>query len=529
MKSDATKLSWLPLLLSCLAGCGGGSSPGGIVFPAGGPVAGEAGAGCFTFGAATAAAQIEDQNYHSDWYLWTQPEPDGLGNCTFVGPAVEGYSRALDDIGLISELNLDAYRFSIAWARVEPQRDTPDEEALGHYDDFIDGLVAAGIKPMITVHHFSSPVWVDDPRRESACPSGPTDTDLCGWHHEQGAEQIIEELAEHAGALAARYGDRVDEWCTLNEPLNYLMAAYGIGLFPPGRSVLLSDFDAFVEIVKRYLRAHVAMYEAIQAADTIDADGDGTAAIVGMTISVSEWVAARDNEISDDPLDLAARDRLLYVRHHLLVDSLVQGGFDADFDGQSDEQHPEWLGRIDFVGVQYYARMGVTGSPALVPGLELTPCAGGIDLGACVPPLDETKYVPSMDYEYFEPGIYKVLIDYSDRWPALPLMVTESGLATRVGRRRAEHVVRSLEQIWRAREEGVDVRGYFHWSLMDNFEWAEGYEPRFGLYSVDRQTFERTPTDGALMLGNIARERRLSEEISQDFGGLGPMTPEDGE
>ena len=102
-----------------------------------------------------------------------------------------------------------------------------------------------------------------------------------------------------------------------------------------------------------------------------------------------------------------------------------------------------------------------------------------------MPPADPTHYVPAMDYEYYEPGLYDVLIDFAARWPALPLTVTESGLATETGTRRAEHVVRSLEQIQRAIDAGADVRGYYHWSLMDNFEWSLGFVPRFGLYRVD--------------------------------------------
>ena len=133
-----------------------------------------------------------------------------------------------------------------------------------------------------------------------------------------------------------------------------------------------------------------------------------------------------------------------------------------------------------------------------------------------------------MRYEYWEPGIYEVLVDFGERYPDLPLTVTESGIAAEEGRRRAEHVVRNLEQIWRAREEGVDVRGYYHWSLMDNFEWAEGYEPRFGLYRVDLETYERTATEGATVLRDLIAARAMSTELRQEYGGLGPMTPEVG-
>jgi beta-glucosidase len=513
------------LLLFCLLAACGDDPPPAITFGAPGSTSADSGRGSFTFGAATAATQIEDDNPNVDWYVWTAPEPDGLARGPFVGDAVEGYSRAIDDIDLIEEMNLDSYRFSIEWARVEPQRDQVDETALAHYDDFIDELVARGIEPMVTIHHFSNPLWVDDPRI-GGCPDGVTDDYLCDWHYEDGAAAIIEEIAEHARMLGARYGDRVDDWCTVNEPINYLVASYGVGFFPPGRSLLLSDFPRFMNVVRAYIDAHVAIYQALKESDTVDADGDGVAASVGFTLNVAEWVAARDNQVSDDPEDVAARDRVKYAYHYVMVDSLLGGTFDSDLDGTADEDQPDWTGKLDWLGVQYYSKISVSADRAILPGVDAMVCFGGFDLGSCVFPDDDTKWVPAMGYEYYEPGIYNVLTDFASRWPDLPLTVTESGLATEVGARRAEHIVRSLEQIARARDDGADVRGYYHWSLTDNFEWAEGYEPRFGLYRVDLDSYDRTATDGATMLGDIAAAREVSSELRASHGGTGPMTPE---
>jgi beta-glucosidase len=490
-----------------------------------GSISAPSGRGSFRFGAATAATQIEDQNTSTDWYLWTAPTPDGLGHGTFVGDAVRGYTRALDDIALLRNLHLDSYRFSIEWARIEPQRNVIDEEALAHYDAEIDALVAAGIRPNVTVHHFASPVWVDDPRHLD-CPGGPSDANLCGWADPVGADLIIAELAEHARLLAQRYGDRVDEWGTLNEPVNYLLASYGVGQFPPGRVFLLSNFNTLVTVVRNYVRAHVAIYDAIKEADQIDADGDGVAANVGLTLNVVEWQPSHNNAPSTRPEDIAAADRIRYVYHHLVPDSLLYGGFDADLDQVREESHPDWTGKLDWLGVQYYSRQGVSAEPAVIPVLNLMVCFGDFDLGTCVPPADPTHWVPAMRYEYYEPGIYNILTDFAQRWPQLPFTVTESGLATENGTRRAEHVVRSLEQIHRALSEGVDVRGYYHWSLMDNFEWAQGFVPRFGLHRVDFSTYERTPTEGATVLGEIAAARRINAAMHEQYGGLGPMSPE---
>lgn len=545
----AFRRSSLSLVLACaaLAGCDGGGesttsgttttttatseAPADIEYAGIGAVSGDAGKGSFRFGAASAATQIEDQNPNTDWFVWSQPKDQGgLGIGTFVGDAAKGYSLAIQDIDLMVEMGLDSYRFSIEWGRVEPQKDQIDEAALQHYSDFIDALIAKGIRPMVTIHHFSNPIWVDDPR-DPGCMNGPTDANLCGWNHPEGGAIVAEQLAEHAALLAERFGDRVDDWCTLNEPVNYLLAGYGIGNFPPGKSGILSDIEAdFMPAVRNFMNAHALMYDAIKAADKkdADADGDGVFASVGFTKEAAEWVAANEGEPSDAPADVKARDGVLWVYQHMFVEAFMQGGFDTDLSGDLDEPHPEWKGKLDWLGVQYYFRGGVTGSPGLLPLVQATPCFGTFDFGACIPPLDPTFLVPAMEYEHYPRGLYNVLKDFGARWPDLPLTVTESGTATVSGPRRAEVVVRALECIHDAQKEGVDVRGYYHWSLTDNFEWALGFVPRFGLYTVDYDDpgYKRTATEGATVLGEISKSKKLTIETQQKYGGEGPLTPE---
>ena len=396
------------------------------------------------------------------------------------------------------------------------------------------GVARTSIRPMVTVHHFSNPLWVDDPRRVSAfetCPAtGPTDAWLCGWVDPNGAPLIIEEIAEHACLLGQRFGDRVDEWATFNEPVNYLFASHGAGqVFPPGRELLFSDFDAFLEVVRNFIRAHEAMREALERCDTVDADGDGDAASVGLTLSIVDWEPARNGVPSTNARDVEAARRMRYVYHFLLIDSILNGTFDADLDQDAEESHPEWQSRLEWLGVQYYSRLGVTTQPAILPVVDLTPCFPPLGVGtACMDAEDPTHWVPEMRYEYYEPGLATILLEYAERYPGLPLTVTEAGIATNVGRRRAENVVRTLEQIDHARRQGADVRGYYHWSLTDNFEWAEGYGPHFGLYRVDRTgAYPRAATEGATVLGEIAAARRLTIAQREAYGGLGPMTPEE--
>jgi beta-glucosidase/6-phospho-beta-glucosidase/beta-galactosidase len=514
------------ILLVC-AGCGEDLSD--IPYGEMGSLVDESGKTGFRFGAASAATQIEDQNTNTDWYWFTLPTDqggEGKGLAP-VGDAAGGYTRALDDVALVTDLHLDSYRFSMEWARIEPTRDVIDEAALQHYSDQLDALLAAGIQPMITVHHFSNPVWIDDPR-DIACASGPTDANLCGLGHPTGGAEVIAEMAEFAGLLAERFGDRVDEWATLNEPVNYLLAAYGTGQFPPGKMKLFSLLEEFVPVVRDYLSAHAGMYHAIKAADTQDANGDGNPADVGLTLAVVDWKPAEGNRISTQQRDIEAANKVIYVFHHLAIDSITNGTFDANLDGTTDEEHADWADTLDWLGIQYYFRAGVTGETGIIPVLEVTPCFSVFDFGACITPEDATLCVPTMGYEFRPEGLYDILVDMHARYPDVPMLITEAGIATNEGARRAENIVRILEQVDRAKRAGADIRGYYHWSLIDNFEWHEGFDPRFGLYRVDYDTMERTATEGATVLGEIASARKLTAAQRGQYGGTGPMTPEPG-
>jgi beta-glucosidase len=515
------------LVLVLLVACGG-DDPSSISFGTLGPLAGDAGKGSFRFGVATAATQIEDMNTATDWHLWSMRVADGgLGKgAAFVGDATRGYSKVMEDLALVKSLGVDSYRFSIEWARVEPVKDQIDETALAHYRAQLEAMKAMGIRPLVTLHHFSNPVWVADPR-DVECTAGPTDTNLCGLGS-AGGPQITTEMEQHAQLLASRFGDLVDEWGTLNEPMIYLLAGYGLGQFPPGKVTINDLGGQFVPVVRDYIAAHAKMYKAIKAADTVDADGDGTAATVGLSMSVADWQPSRVSKPSDHPDDVAARDRLVYAFHYVFVDAIRNGTFDANLDGVSDEPHPEWEGTLDWLGLQYYFRAGVTGERAVIPVVDLTPCFGGFDLGACLQAPDPTYCVPRMGYEAWADGIASVITAHAKRYPDLPLVVTESGISTDVGRRRAETIVRILEAMARARDAGADLRGYYYWSLTDNFEWAEGFGPHFGLYTVDYASYGRTPTEGVDVLTQIATTRTVTSEQRATYGGTGPMTPEAG-
>src|SRR5688572_7241452 len=359
----ATRSMRTPSLCLVVLLSGGCAGPSDLSFGVPGPLVGAGGREGFRFGVSTAATQIEDRNERTDWHLFTRPSAEGgLGKGTFVGDAAQGYTRALEDVELLSALHVDTYRFSIEWARVMPTRTTRDEEALAHYRRLLEALRDRGIRPMLTVHHFSNPVWVDDPR-DPGCLNGPSEANLCGLGHPIGGPLVVAAFADFARLLGERYGDLVDEWGTLNEPVNYLVAAHGIGIFPPGKMSLFQLLERFVPATRDYLAAHVAIYRALRAADTVDADGDGVAAAIGLPLSVIEWAPSRANQPSDDPADRAALERVTWLYHYLAPEALRQGGFDADLDGTLEEAHADWAGTLDWLGVQHYFRAGVTAEP----------------------------------------------------------------------------------------------------------------------------------------------------------------------
>jgi beta-glucosidase len=513
-----------------VAACGNpGRDTSPIEYAKYGPLAGSAGKGSWRFGVATAATQIEDMNPNTDWYIWT--EPSGSGGldhgAAFVGDATMGYSMDLSDVTLVKSLGVDSYRFSMEWARIEPTAGQIDEDAITHYRSELMTLASMGIHPLVTVHHFSNPIWVDDPRTIS-CQGGPGSANLCGLGDPVGGPMVVQAMADHATLLGQRFGDLVDEWGTVNEPINYLLAAYGVGFFPPGESNV-TNIPQFANVLRNYLAAHAAMYKALKAADTVDADGDGVDASVGMSLNVIDWVATRNHQLSTDPDDVAALARMQYVYHYLWLDSIENGTFDPTLSGSATELHPEWQGTLDWLGVQYYQRSGVSAqNPLIGAPLDLAPCYAGIDDGQCLDAPDLSYCVPTMGYEGYTDGIHDILVDFSQKYPTLPMVVTEAGIATDTGPRRAENIVRVLESVERARQDGVDVRGYYHWSLTDNFEWENGFAPHFGLYSVDYSTYVRSPTLGANVYQAIATAREVTHDQREQYGGTGPMTAEAG-
>ncbi|MBM4365287.1 MAG: glycoside hydrolase family 1 protein [Deltaproteobacteria bacterium] len=470
----------------------------------------------FRWGAASAAHQVEGGNTNNNWYQFeTLPEFAGK-TAEPSGAATEFYTRYEADFDLLERMGADVFRLSIEWSRVEPSRDTWDEAEWTHYREVIEALRARDIEPMVTLHHFTDPIWLND-LSDLDCAAGPTDSNMCGWTNPEAPA----EFAEFSGEAATRLGDLVDEWSTFNEPGGYVLSGYLGGAFPPGYSNLTVDGiqDNVIPVIEALATANALAYDAVKAADRTDANSDNVIANVGFTNSI-QWIVPLDE---DNPDDVAAAERIQALYGYAFPDAVILGKLDRDLDGTPEEEHAEWADKCDLLGYQYYYRMPVK-YQASFPPVEAIPCDASVlealgmslsDFGCPEPHPDD---ITQMGYEHYSPGLGLLAEPLAERYPGVQLRVTEAGIATTTGKRRAESIVRQLVGLHAAIEDGQPVDGYIHWSLTDNFEWAEGFRPRFGLYSVDYDTMERGVTEGATVLGQIIKDNGIRQSVYDAYG-----------
>jgi beta-glucosidase len=469
-------------------GCGGGEE--GHV-PASGP---PPGLPDFLWGSATAAHQVEGFNTQNDWYLW-EMLPGKIDNGDLSGAAADHYRRFDQDFALAERMGHNAHRFSIEWSRIEPARDQYDPEAIAHYHEVLASLRRHGLTPLVTLHHFTNPQWVLNPLRP--------DKDLDGWL----GEQTVEEFVEFAADMAAEYGREVDLWMTINEPLVVVDGTYFEGGFP-------SDLPPFHLEEGRLaafhlFQAHAAAYRRIHEKDTWDADGDGSPC----RVSAAKHIRIMEPMNPKNPWDREGAAQVDYVFNQVFFDALLDGMVDADLDGDHDDLgtnppegfHAELANTLDYIALNYYSRSKVVGLPFI-------PYVKGLPLENPDPDVEHNE----MGWEIYPEGFYRTLKRFGAY--GLPIIVTENGIPDRDDDQRPQFLLRHIDAMLRAMEEGIDVRGYLHWSLMDNFEWAEGFWPRFGLVAVDYDTQERTPRPSAALYTDIIRAGRIPDEMRPRAG-----------
>jgi beta-glucosidase len=417
----------------------------------------------FAWGAATAAYQTEgaateDGRGESIWDRFTTL-PGRVVNGDTGRVACDSYHRYREDVGLMRELGLDAYRFSIAWPRVLPEgRGRVNEAGLDFYDRLVDELLAQGIEPYATLYHWDLPQALEE---------------RGGWP----ARDTVEAFGEYVEIVVARLGDRVSHWITQNEPWVVSWLGYGRGEHAPGRR---SDRDALAA-AHHVLLSHGRALEIVRR--------EQPQAKVGITIDVIPI-----HPLTSAEQDLVAAREEDGFRNRWILDPVLRGAYPEDMTRRFARILPDVRdgdlaaisAPIDFLGVNYYRRHVVQAGPN-----------GSGPVVVDVPGRPHT----AVGWEVYPEGLYELLLRLHSEYDPPPLYVTENGAAFGDTRRngtvddpeRTSYLDRHLAAVAKAIADGVAVYGYFVWSLLDNFEWARGYAPRFGLVYVDYGTLERVP------------------------------------
>ena len=486
----------------------------------------------FAWGVSTAGFQSEmggnaPLDVNSDWWQWTHDPANSFlfgwkGALPEDGPGA--YVQYPTDIGLAEDgVAANAFRMSIEWSRIFPNstagvdvsggitEDTlrrldalADADEVAHYAEVLDAMRAAGLDPLLTVNHFTVPLWIHDPAASRLqALFGGTPQGAAGWL----STATVTEFEKYAAYLAWKFGPQVTHWVVLNEPVNSMMTSYyAIPLatnFPP--ALFRPDLAAIG--LRNEAAAYSGSYDLIHRFDP-DAE-------VGFALNMYSWRGANPANPADQQAAAAFSD--FYNRW--FPDAVLRGEVDANFDGviSADEVHPELAGKADFFGVNYYSQglvipypgppdpalPVVTGYPQYSPLINVV--VGGCPAAECT---DTAQII-------YPAGLREVL-DIANSY-GVPLWVTENGLADAADSQRASYLVRHLAVINKAIADGMDVGGYTTWALTDNLEWVLGYAPRYGLYSYDPVTLERTPRPSVGVVREIFSGNEIPAEVFRTY------------
>jgi beta-glucosidase len=423
----------------------------------------------FLWGTATSAHQVEGGNTNNDWWHWEQEGKGRVFRDQTSGDACGWWEgRAEEDIVRMAALNTNAHRLSIEWSRVEPREGRWDHGALDRYRAILGAMRDAGITPMITLHHFTNPLWF-------AQRGGWLHPDSPGW------------FASFVRKAVTDLADLCTKWCTINEPNVYASHGYFLGVWPPG----MSDMGAYYRVLRNLLLGHAEAYSIIHDVQPH--------AEVGLAKHVALWEPR-----SGSPLDRLATNLLDRAFNGVTLDALQSGEWRVP---DRRDRLDTVRGTLDWIGLNYYARHAVWFSLRALSSLGIRYGArGGAERG------------PDDWGELYPGGIRQALRRLHDQF-GLPLTVTENGVPDEYDNRRPAWILESLREVWQALTLGMPVRGYMFWSLLDNFEWAEGYDPRyrFGLYGVDFDTQERKLRKSGELYAEIAGTGTLSTDMARRY------------
>ncbi|MCX6047572.1 MAG: glycoside hydrolase family 1 protein [Chloroflexi bacterium] len=423
----------------------------------------------FLWGTATSAYQVEGNTRNNQWWDFEQ-QPGAIWHNDKSGLACDWWRNAEQDFDRMQQLHLNAHRLSIEWSRVEPEPGVFDHRALDRYREMLGGLRARGLEPMVSLYHFTNPRWLEA---------------RGGWEN---AETIIR-FQNYARTTVKALGDLCQTWLTVNEPLVYLAQSWFRGIWPP----LKQDFLAALPVFRHLLYAHAAAYQTIHACQPH--------AQVGYASAFRLFSGLRP----DHPMDHFAAELKRYLFDHLWIWATVDGKIRPPLG--VGQYYPPLANSFDFIGINYYTRDLVRFSPnplTLFGNEQFSPDAELSDNGRDGP-----------YSEYYPEGLYQLCREMQQF--GKPIYITENGLPDRDDDQRPRWLLAHLHQLHRAIEAGCDVRGYFHWTLVDNFEWHEGWNLRFGLFALNPATQLRTARASAHLYGAIAEQNGISQELCAKF------------
>ena len=422
----------------------------------------------FLWGVSTAAHQVEGGN-ENQWTAWERAGRIKSRDC--CGLACDWWNRAEDDFDLARDLGINALRLSVEWSRIEPEEDRWHSGALQRYRQMLVALLQRGIQPIVCLHHFTNPLWFE--RAEAfLMPRAPA---------------LFERFTRR---VVSTLGDLCRHWVTFNEPNVYATLGYVTGEFPPGRT---GEIRTSLRVMRALARCHVRAYHAIHELQPEAEVGWAQHYIVFQPVhaGVDRWIAGLQSQIFNEGFL-----QLIELGRFAFPVNLVGGAVS------------EAKGACDFVGLNVYNRFHVTfdlKSPAQLFGRIFVPPE--------VPQGD-----PGVEKPYGEayPGAIRHAVERAARL-GKPIYILENGVPDARDRLRPWLIVSALKELHALISEGHDIRGYFHWTLTDNFEWNEGWALRFGLISLDPSTQQRAVRNSGHLYGQIARRNGLSIEMVEKY------------
>jgi len=416
----------------------------------------------FLWGTGTSSHQVEGNNTNNNWWAWEQEEGNILNGHT-SGPACDWWGgRWREDLDRAAESDHNAHRLSIEWSRVQPSPDHWDESVLDRYREIVRGLSERGMTPIVTLHHFSDPLWL---------------ADIGGWEN----PSVSEYFTDYTKRVVDGLKEYANYWITINEPNVFATNGYLLGVFPPGKRNLFSTINVMTNLV----RAHADAYHAIHSIQPT--------ARVGAAHNYRGFVPFR----SWSPFDRAAAGLLSSQFNNFFPRAFTDGVL----------RFPTWFKRIqaakgtqDFLGINYYTRDMVAFNLLKTNSLFVRRFYKPDD------ELSDNKFIANASQFMF------TTLKWGTQF-GIPIIITENGVENLNDQLRRKYLIQHLHQVWRAVNFNFPVKGYFHWTLVDNFEWERGWTQPFGLWELDLHTQARRKRPSADLFAEICRENCLSSDV----------------